>query len=123
MSRTILLVEDEPLLAIGLEDALVESGFDVVVVNDGISATFELENNTAVFLALVTDIQLGTGPNGWQIGRRARQVRAAIPVIYMSGDSAGEWSKQGVNESRMLTKPFAPSQLVDFVSMLPALEF
>ena len=41
-----------------------------------------------------------------------------FPVIYMSGDSAEDWSSQGVPNSIMLSKPFAPAQLVTAVSQV-----
>ena len=36
----------------------------------------------------------------------------------MSGDSAADWASAGVPNSIMLTKPFAPAQLVTAVSQL-----
>jgi hypothetical protein len=36
----------------------------------------------------------------------------------MSGDSAGDWAANGVPNSIMLNKPFAPAQLVTAVSQL-----
>jgi DNA-binding response OmpR family regulator len=67
---------------------------------------------------LITDIQLGTGPNGWEVGRRAREVVPGLPVVYMSGDSAHDWTAQGVPESVMLQKPFVIAQLVTAITTL-----
>lgn len=39
-------------------------------------------------------------------------------VVYMSGDSAEDWSSKGVPNSIMLSKPFAPAQLVTAISNL-----
>ena len=36
----------------------------------------------------------------------------------MSGASAGDWAAQGVPNSIMLTKPFAPAQLITAISTL-----
>jgi hypothetical protein len=36
----------------------------------------------------------------------------------MTGDSADEWASKGVPSSILLTKPFAPAQLVTAVSQL-----
>jgi DNA-binding response OmpR family regulator len=58
------------------------------------------------------------GPSGWEIGRRARELTPTLPVIYMSGDSAHEWSAHGVPQSIMLQKPFALAQLVTAVTTL-----
>ncbi|WP_348629776.1 hypothetical protein [Mesorhizobium sp. M7A.F.Ca.US.011.01.1.1] len=65
-----------------------------------------------MFKAVITDIKLGDGPAGWDIGRHVRQAIPAMPVVYMSGDSAGDWRVQGVPESVMISKPFVPAQII-----------
>lgn len=114
----LLLVEDDQNLQPMLEVALSDDGFEVVVAATGAMAISELESNGTRFKGLVTDIRLGSGPNGWEVGHRARQLVPGIPVIYMSGDSAHEWSAEGVPESIMLQKPFAISQLTSAITTL-----
>ena len=41
-----------------------------------------------------------------------------MPVVYMSGESAEDWTSQGVPNSIVLAKPFALAQLVTAVSQL-----
>ena len=106
----LLLVEDEQALQSLLETALADEGFEVVIAGSGAKAIAELESHGADFKALITDIRLGTGPDGWEVGHRARQIVPGIPVVYMSGDSIHEWSAEGVPESIMLQKPFALAQ-------------
>jgi hypothetical protein len=38
-----------------------------------------------------------------------------VPVVYVTGGSAHEWAARRVWNSRMLTKPFTPAQIVDAV--------
>jgi hypothetical protein len=68
----------------------------------------------------VTDVNLGPAPNGWEIGRRARELNPRMPVVYMTGDSGDQWDVQGVPDSLMIQKPLAPSQVVSAVSSLLA---
>lgn len=56
--------------------------------------------------------------DGWEVARHARELTPNFPVVYMSGDSAHEHTVQGVPESVMIQKPFAPAQLVTAMSML-----
>jgi CheY-like chemotaxis protein len=42
----------------------------------------------------------------------------SVPVVYITGATAHEWATQGVPNSMLLTKPFAPAQLVTAVSQL-----
>jgi DNA-binding response OmpR family regulator len=114
----LLLVEDEQTLQTVLETALADEGFDVVVAGTGTKAIAELEDHGANFKGLITDIRLGSGPTGWEVGHRARQIVPGIPVIYMSGDSVHEWSAEGVPESIMLQKPFAIAQLIAAITSL-----
>jgi DNA-binding response OmpR family regulator len=118
LSIMLLLIEDEPLIIDVLEDALTDSGYEVVKSKTGTQALEEIEADASRFRAIVTDIKLGAGPDGWAIGQRAREVVPNMPIVYMSGDSAHEWASKGVPGSIILAKPFAPAQLVTAVSML-----
>ncbi|MDA9522084.1 hypothetical protein XI06_17760 [Bradyrhizobium sp. CCBAU 11434] len=50
------------------------------------------------------------------IARHAREIDPAFPVVYMSGDNVEDWPSKGVPNSIMLSKPFAPAQLVTAIS-------
>jgi len=114
----LLLVEDEALIIDVLDDALTEGGFEVVKAKDGTEAIEAIENDASQFRAIVTDIKLGSGPDGWAVSRHVREIVPTMPVIYMSGDSAHDWASRGVPGSVMLAKPFAPAQVLTAVSML-----
>jgi DNA-binding response OmpR family regulator len=114
----LLLVEDEELIRELLETALSEAGFELTIVANGEQALAELESDAAQFRAVITDIKLGAGPDGWEVGRRAREIIADMPVVYTSGDSAHEWTSKGVPNSIMVAKPFAPAQVITAVSTL-----
>nr|WP_281128229.1 hypothetical protein [Sphingomonas sp. AR_OL41] len=49
---------------------------------------------------------------------KGRERTADLPVIYMTGDSAAEWTSQGVPNSILVAKPFAINQVVTAVSQL-----
>ena len=115
---TILYVEDEKLIALAIVDAFEDAGFEVVHALDGKAAFAALEANGTAFAALVTDVRLPGGVNGWDIARRAREEDPRLPVVYASGDSAADWASQGVPNSLMLQKPFAEGQLLAAVTTL-----
>jgi CheY-like chemotaxis protein len=56
--------------------------------------------------------------NGWEVARQIRKIDPAFPIIYMTGAAADQWASQGVPNSILLEKPFAPAQLVTAVSNL-----
>jgi DNA-binding response OmpR family regulator len=77
-----------------------------------------LRSGVVKYSALVTDINLKGGTSGWGIARQAREIDPTMPVVYMTGAAADEWSSQGVPNSILLQKPFAPAQLVTAVAQL-----
>lgn len=112
----VLYVEDEPaVLELGV-DALEDGGFAVRAAASGAEALCALEDRDSRFRALVTDIDLPGGLDGWELARRARELHPELPVVYVSGASAQDWSAKGVPTSVMLMKPFAFAQLVVAVS-------
>jgi CheY-like chemotaxis protein len=114
----ILLVEDEILIQEILLAQFDESGFEIVTANDGNQALAELNADAGKFKAVITDIRLPEGPDGWEIARYAREHVPDMPIVYMTGDSTHEWSSKGVPDSVVLLKPFAPMQLSTAVSTL-----
>jgi DNA-binding response OmpR family regulator len=117
-SPVILVVEDDHLVQSIVEDALTDGGFEIVIASSGEQAV-ELLAADGKCRALVTDINLGRDKlDGWEVARHAREADPVFPVVYMSGDSAGDWASKGVSNSVMLAKPFAPAQLVTAVSQL-----
>lgn len=113
---TILVIEDEMLIRELVEVALTEGGFVVEAASDGADALRRIEADPTRFRALVTDIRLGSRPDGWHIAERARELVPHMPVVYMSGDSAPDWHSKGVPHSVMVSKPFAPAQIVTAVA-------
>jgi CheY-like chemotaxis protein len=116
----VFVVEDEVLIQGLLVDPLEDAGYRVIVASSGPEAIKLLDGQEAASIrALVTDINLGrTSPSGWEVARKAREVHPEIPVVYVTGDSAHQWPSQGVPNSLLITKPFAPAQIVTAVSQL-----
>lgn len=114
----ILLVEDEDLIQTLLEDAMTEAGYTLVIAKTGTEALAELDSDAKRFRAVMTDIRLGDGPDGWDVARHARELVPEMPVVYMSGDSGADWASKGVPLSVMVPKPFAVAQIITAISTL-----
>lgn len=116
-SISILLVEDEAAIQLMLEGELADAGFAVATAARGKQAITMLESPEADYRALVTDIHLGDDPatTGWDVARHARELQPDLPVVYITGDGADEWTSQGVPNSVLLKKPFAPAQVITAV--------
>lgn len=115
----VLVVEDEPLLMMSLEEALEEGGFTVVRASNGEEAVRLLERDPDDVRAVLTDVNLGKGGlTGWDVARRARELKPNCPMVYVTANPAAEWTAYGVPGSLLVAKPFVPAQLVTAVSQL-----
>jgi DNA-binding response OmpR family regulator len=115
----ILVVEDDHLIQSIVEETLTAGGFALVIASSGENAVELLDAAEGKYRALVTDINLGRDKmDGWNVARHAREIDPEFPIVYMTGDSSPDWSSRGVPNSVLLTKPFAPAQLVTAVSQL-----
>jgi DNA-binding response OmpR family regulator len=113
----VMVVEDDQSIQSIGEEALSDGGFEPAIASSGEEALTLLSESN--YRALVIDIKLGKDRiRGWDVARRARAMNPLLPVVYITGASADEWPVQGVPNSVVLTKPFAPAQLVTAVSQL-----
>ena len=114
----VLYAEDETLIAAMVEEFLTQAGFETIVAHDGEQAARMLAKHRDDLAALVLDVQLGRGPNGWDLARQARAANPRLPIIYTTGDSAYQWTTEGVPHSLAIAKPFVESQLLAALSGL-----
>lgn len=114
----LLLVDDEVLITDMLHDALNDAGFDIVTANDGDWATAILNDPLHKIAGLITDINMGKTADGWSVARQARVLQPELPVVYMTGGAASEWTAHGVPKSILVGKPFAAVQVVTAIATL-----
>jgi CheY-like chemotaxis protein len=114
----VLVIEDDPIIQAIIDEALCEGGYEPAVAASGEEAVTLLKGGQIKYRALVTDINLAGRIDGWQVARVAREIDSAFPVIYMTGAAMDQWAVHGVPNSILLTKPFAPAQIVTAISTL-----
>ena len=117
-SVLVLIAEDEAQIRDILQDSFEEGGFDVHLVSTGEEAINALDDGDEPPRAVVTDINLGGKATGWDVARHARTTRPDMPVVYMTGTEGADWASLGVPNSILITKPFAPTQVLTAVSQL-----
>ena len=115
----VLVVEDDQQIQSLVEEALTDGGFELAIASSGEEALTLLSERKIEYRILVIDIKLGKDRiSGWDVARRARAINPECAVVYITGAKAEEWVVQGVPNSILLTKPFAPAQLVTAVSQV-----
>lgn len=70
----ILVAEDEPHIQRFIEDALSDGGFEADVARSGEEAVSRFDDGRSDYRALVTDINIGAGLNGWELARKVREI-------------------------------------------------
>jgi DNA-binding response OmpR family regulator len=111
-------VEDEYLLLADLEAALAAGGFACHGVCTGEEAIALFMEGSRMYTALVTDVRLGQGVDGWEVARCIREKEPSLPVIFVTGSTPEEWASQGVPSSVLVSKPFTPARLLAALSNL-----
>jgi CheY-like chemotaxis protein len=117
-SLVIMVVEDDQTIQGLVEEALSDGGFEAAIAASGEEAVTLLRGNRNHYRALVADINLVGTMDGWEVAKQAREINPALPIVYMTGAAADEWTSHGVPNSVLLTKPFAPAQLVTALAQL-----
>lgn len=113
----ILVVEDDTLIRMGLVATLKGGGYNVAECTSGTAAII-LIDESADLQGLISDISLGDGPDGWAVAHHARQKYPALAVLYVSGESVGSWTAEGVPNSLILQKPYAEAQVMTAIATL-----
>lgn len=99
-------------------EALAEGGFETEIVSSGEDAVALLKCEPTKCRALLTDVHLQGKLTGWDVAKQAREINPEMPVVYMTGAAADQWPSHGVPDSILLSKPFAPAQVLTAVSQL-----
>jgi len=83
-TTTVLLVEDEALIALAEAEQLEAEGYSVVVAGDGPAALEAVRNASPPIDLVLMDVNLGPGrPDGIQAARAILEIRD-LPVVFLS---------------------------------------
>src|ERR1700733_2315556 len=106
----ILIVEDEPGIALGLEDDLRLEGWDVELVGDGVVAARRAREQP--FDLILLDVML-PGKDGFEVCRELRKAGLRTPIIMMTAKSQETEKVFGLDlgADDYVTKPFSPKEL------------
>src|SRR5829696_7708024 len=117
----LLVVEDDFLVRLTMADALTDGGFEVIEAGDAREALDRICERNDIS-AMLTDINLPGGEDGFALARAVRVIRPDLPVVYASGRYTAAESGKSVDGSRFLAKPFTPSLAADVIRDLMGME-
>jgi DNA-binding response OmpR family regulator len=111
MSKTVLVVEDDPAICRGLVDALQFAGYQVIACEDGADG---LQTALSAELDLVVlDVMLPK-KNGFEILAEIRGARPLLPVILVTARGAEQDRIHGLETGAddYVVKPFSSKELL-----------
>ena len=108
--KRILVVEDEPAIALGLEDDLKMEGYEVEVMGDGVEASRRAKESP--FDLIVLDVML-PGKDGFEVCRDLRRSGLRAPILMLTAKAREEEKVMGLElgADDYVTKPFGTREL------------
>jgi CheY-like chemotaxis protein len=111
-SRTVLIVDDEIIIATSAALALNEAGFATIIATNGDQAKQALASEPRIDV-LFTDLILPQGPNGLDLARFAREQRPEVRVVIASGHITKAITRMGeIEDYGTISKPYSGDQVV-----------
>ena len=115
-NATLMIVEDDALVAVVLHDVLEDAGYKVLDLTDRQDAALQVAEAKKPDLALV-NISLAGGDDGIELSERLKAM--GIPVLLISGQASRASSARTVAIGSM-PKPFSAAAMVAAVAYLLA---
>ncbi|MGL5681852.1 MAG: response regulator transcription factor [Marinifilaceae bacterium] len=111
MAHKILLVEDDPCFGSVLKSYLELSDYDVEHCTNGASGLEAFKNNE--FDLCLLDVMMPE-MDGFTLGKKIRELNAAVPFVYITAKSLKEDVKQGyeIGADDYIVKPFDSELLI-----------
>jgi CheY-like chemotaxis protein len=110
--ETVLVVDDEPLVAMLIIDVLEDLGYRAIEAQDSATGLKLVQSDARIDL-LITDVGLPGGMNGNQFAEAARRHRPGLKILFVTGYAeTGALSRDRLEEGmEVLTKPFSIDML------------
>ena len=111
----ILLVEDDELLGDGIRNGLVQYGYTVDWIKDGLSAQLAITQEP--FDVIILDIFMPE-LDGFAVHDllKKNDVTASIPVIFISGEASDEVEKKCRDRNApFLSRPFEIDEMLSLI--------
>ena len=112
----ILFVEDNRISSLLNCLVLREVGYDVIEAFCAEEA-LEIIDKHEPLSALITDINLGIGGDGFDVARHARAAYPRLPVVFISAAAAARFALEGVERSEFIDKPFHPARMMEALDL------
>lgn len=117
-SRTVLVIDDEPMVRVLVGRLLEEWGFKAVEADNGKTGLQLARELNGALCMVITDLVMPQ-MDGYEFAKAFLQLYPGVPILFMTGKCpsslAGDFSSQ---REQLLFKPFDPDTFLDAVARL-----
>jgi CheY-like chemotaxis protein len=117
----VLLVDDDELVRLVIAEILRDAGYEVIETGDPLDA-LGLPEALGLPDVLITDIDLHSKLNGFDVAADARRLWPEVRIILISGGTAGHKRQSLGPRDLYMQKPFSNERLLGAVEKLASEE-
>jgi DNA-binding response OmpR family regulator len=114
MTKTILIVEDDPFIAMDLQDTFEDAGFSVLGPVASVNPGLDIISKTKPDVAML-DYNLGK-ETSIPIAHRLDAIK--IPYVFLSGQVSSVVTANVETKHKVIMKPFNAEVLINYVNEL-----
>jgi DNA-binding response OmpR family regulator len=114
----VLIVKDDQLNNLALHHLLDDAAFEVEAASSGRIAVAAIDRQPPRYL--VTELNLGPGPDGLDVARYARALRPDIRIVFVSGALPRDPDTDLGATSQFIAKPFRGGEIIAALRRPPA---
>jgi CheY-like chemotaxis protein len=111
----LIVVEDDDGVRVLVEELLLERGYNVITAQNGAEGLDRIQREPRLSL-IITDIRM-PGIDGWELARRATEMRADLKVLYITG-YPGEQRPENAPPGPLLRKPWRTGEFYTCLDQL-----
>jgi CheY-like chemotaxis protein len=111
----LIVVDDDEGVRVLLKELLLDRGYDVITAGNGDEGLVQIQGEPRLSL-IITDIRM-PGINGWELARRATEIRPDLKVLYITG-FPGEQAPAGAPPGPLLKKPWRTGEFYRCIEQL-----
>ena len=111
----LIVVEDDDGVRVLVEELLLDRGYNVITAQTGAEGLDRIQREPRLSL-VITDIRM-PGIDGWELARRATELRADLKVLYITG-YPGEQRPDDAPPGPLLRKPWRASEFYECLEQL-----
>lgn len=119
LPKSVLIVDDEPLIRLLLTDLFENAGFSVSDADSAYAAAEYLREHTALDL-LVTDVRMAGEYDGLALAHWTREHLPQTKIVIISGYVQAHDESTIQEFDAFLRKPFVPERLIEVARTLAA---